>query len=512
MKNLKKILLYCLVALLLGGLSLDSFAQVAAKKSKQVYKMTTAIPVGIATPDKVQTSIGTLHLVDGIPTKETTQIVFDNLDLQRSTSAMLSTIQIASMEAMRAGLLTFGPANQTVMIFADLMSSKSLWLTPNKSSVYMTTWLELTDEPMVIETPPNVLGIIDNAWFRYVTDFGNVGPDKGKGGKFLMLPPNYKGEVPEGYYVIRTDTYGNWMIWRGFTVDGSTEVAVNETKAKFKIYPLSQKDNQPKMNFINISDKPQCTIHSMDYAFWKEVNSTIQRETLIGLDPEIRGLLASIGIEKGKEFNPDERMKKILTNAANIGAVTARAVTAYPRDKRLYVYEGQRQWATVFIDGRYDFLLNGASLLDSRIAMYFYATGITPAMSMKIIGKGSQYLMSYVDENKKSLDGSKTYKVHLPANVPAKDFWSFMLYDTQTRSMLQTDQYAPGVDSGKKGLKQNSDGSYDIFFAPQPPKGFENNWVQTIPNKSFSVIFRLYGPLESFFDKTWKPSDLVAVD
>ena len=266
------------------------------------------------------------------------------------------------------------------------------------------------------------------------------------------------------------------------------------------------------MVFKNVSDKPQCTIHSMDYAFWTEVNSTIQRESLIGLDPEIRGLLASIGIEKGEKFNPDERMKKILTNAAGIGAVTARALTAFPRDERLYVYPGQRQWATVFIDGRYDFLLNGASLLDSRIAMYFYATGITPAMSMKIIGKGSQYLMSYVDVNKKSLDGGKTYRVHLPANVPAKDFWSFMLYDTQTRSMLQTDQYAPGVDSGKEGLKQNADGSYDIFFAPTPPKGFEKNWVQTIPNKSFSVIFRLYGPLEPFFDQTWKPSDLVIVD
>ena len=376
----------------------------------------------------------------------------------------------------------------------------------------MTAWLELTDEPMVIETPPNVLGFIDDAWFHYVVDFGNVGPDKGKGGKFLILPPNYKGEIPEGYFVARTNTYGNWVIWRGFKHDNSTERAINETQAKFKIYPLSQKDNQPAMVFKNVSDKPQCTIHSMDYAFWAEVNSTIQRESLIGLDPEIRGLLASIGIEKGEKFNPDERMKKILTNAAGIGAVTARALTAFPRDERLYVYPGQRQWATVFIDGRYDFLLNGASLLDSRIAMYFYATGITPAMSMKIIGKGSQYLMSYVDVNKKSLDGGKTYRVHLPANVPAKDFWSFMLYDTQTRSMLQTDQYAPGVDSGKEGLKQNADGSYDIFFAPTPPKGFEKNWVQTIPNKSFSVIFRLYGPLEPFFDQTWKPSDLVIVD
>ena len=507
MKNLKTPLLCCLATL-----SFNSFAQVAHEKTTTQYLMSTPIPPGIVTPDKLHSSIGTLYSVDGVPTRETAHRVFDNLDLQRSTTAMLSTIQIASMEAMRAGLLAFGPANQTVMIFENLMSSKALWLTPNETSIYMTTWLELTDEPMVIETPPNVLGIIDDAWFRYVTDFGNVGPDKGMGGKFLILPPNYKGDVPKGYYVFKTNTYGNWLVWRGFQVDGSTEKAVNQTKADFKIYPLSQKNNQPTMNFINVSDKPQCTIHSMDYTFWAEVNSTIQRESLVGLDPEIRGTLASIGIVKGKEFNPDERMKKILTDAAAIGSVTARAIIAYPRDERLYVYPGQRQWATVFVDGRYDFLLNGAALLDSRTAMHFYATGITPAMSMKVIGKGSQYLLSYVDINKKSLDGTNTYKVHLPANVPAKDFWSFMLYDTQTRSMLQTDQRAPGVDSGKKGLKQNADGSYDLFFGPKPPKGFENNWVQTVPGKSFSVIFRLYGPLEPFFNQTWKPSDLVVVD
>lgn len=473
--------------------------------------MTTEIPDGIATPDRLETSIGTLTSVDGVPDDKTMQKVYDNLDLQRATQAFLATIRISSLEAFRNGLSKFGPFNQTVLVFEELMDSKALWLTPNTVSVYMVTWVELEDEPMVIETPPNVLGIIDNAWFKYVGDFGKLGPDKSKGGKFLLVPEKYKGEIPEGYHVMRTPTKGNWVPWRGFQVEGSTKLAVNQAKQLFKVYPLSQKNNQPKMNFINASGIPHNTIHRMDYGYWEELNTAIQRENIEGVDPEVRGMLATIGIEKGKDFNPDARMKKILTDAANIGSVTARALTASPRDERLYVYPGKRQWTNPFIKGRYDFLLDGATLHDSRIYMHFYATGITPAMSLKIVGKGSQYLIGYLDKDGKPFDGSKTYRVKLPANIPAKDFWSFTLCDNQTRSMLQTDQRFPGLDSKEKGLKMNADGTYDIYFGPKAPEGMENNWLQTVPGKGWNTIFRLYGPLQPFFDKTWLPGDVELV-
>jgi len=470
-------------------------------------KMTTEIPEGIATPDKLETSIGTLTSFDGVPDKNTTQKVYDYLDLQRATHAFLSTLQISSLSAMEKGLLDFGPANTTVLLFEDLMDSKALWLTPNTVSVYMAAWMELGDEPMVLETPPNVLGFINDAWFQYVVDFGNAGPDKGQGGKFLILPPGHKGEVPEGYHVAKSNTNGHWVVWRGFQVDGSTKPAIEATQKNFRMYPLSQSSSPPKMNFINVSGKFHNTIHRMDFGFWEELSETIQAEPIEGLDPEIRGLLASIGILKGSPFAPDERMKEILTEAAKIGSVTARALTARPRDQRHYLYPGERVWTNPFIDGRYDFLIDGARLLDSRIYMHFYATGITPAMAVKNVGKGSQYAIAYLDKEGNALDGRKTYRIRLPKDVPAKDFWSFTLYDNQTRSMLQTDQRFPGLDNNKEGLKQNADGSYDIYFSPEPPQGWESNWIQTVPGKGWNVILRLYGPLKPWFDKTWRPGD-----
>ena len=470
-------------------------------------KMTTPIPEGIATPDLLETHLGPLTSFDGVPDAATTQKVYDDLDLQRATQAFLSTLQVSSMAAMEKGFRSFGPANTTVLQFEELMDSKALWLTPNTVSIYQAMWVELGDEPMVMETPPTVLGFINDAWFQYVIDFGNAGPDKGQGGKFLLVPPGYEGELPEGYHVARSNTYGHWVVWRGFQVDGSTRQAIDATKAKFRLYPLSQKDAPPKMNFMNVSGVPHNTIHRMDFGYWEELNETIQAEPATGLNPEIRGLLASIGIEKGKPFSPDPRMKAILTEAAKVGSVTARALTARPRDERFYQYPGERVWTNPFIEGRYDFLIDGATLLDSRIYMHFYATGITPAMAVKNVGVGSQYLIGYLDKDGDALDGSKTYRIHLPPNVPAKDFWSFTLYDNQTRSMLQTDQRFPGLDNLGKGPKQNPDGSIDIYFSPQAPKGMEGNWIQTVPGKGWNVIFRLYGPLQPFYDKTWKPGD-----
>lgn len=506
MKRIYIKMLTAVYVLTMGSVS----AQEAAKP-----KMATPIPDGIAIPDSVETSIGKLRFNDGVPSDdETVAAVYDNLDLSRAVVAYLNTIQIASMHGMRKGILDFGPPNETVLAFKELMDSKALFLTPNTSSVYFFMWTDMTETgPLVIETPPNVLGIIDDLWFHYVADFGNAGPDKGKGGKFLLVPPGYNGDIPDGYNVAQSGTYGNWVLWRGFTKDGDPSAAVAETEKSFRIYPLGHQDKAPEMNFIDVSGTPFNTIHTMDFDYWTEINDVIQAEPIDGLGPELAGLLTSIGISKGTEFDPDSRMKGILTDAANIGAATVRTLAARPREDRFYYYPGGSYWGTPFVGGSYLFDdENGARILDARAMFHFYATGITPAMTQAPVGSGSQYAMLYLDANGDPLDGAKTYKVTLPKDVPAKNFWSFVVYDNQTRSMLQTDQQFPSVSSAKGKVKQNDDGTYDVYFGPKAPEGMEDNWIQTIPGKGWNMLFRLYGPEQPWFDKTWRPGDAESVD
>jgi hypothetical protein len=490
---------------------------VSAEKPTPGYN--TPIPESIMTPDKVKTRIGTLRFFDGIPTKETATLVYDNLDFLRGVETFLNGLPATSLEALRLGHAALGAKNSNqAVVFDQLMDSNPLWLTGNTDTVYCTAFLDLKkDGPTVVEIPAGAgPGTVNDAFFRFVIDMGPPGPDRGKGGKYLILPPGYKGKVPDGYFTAKSTSWVNWIALRGFLVDGKPDAASKMWRENLKIYPLSRAANPPAMEFFNGSKTTENTIHANDYHFFEELHTVIDREPIEMLDPELRGLFAAIGIQKGKPFAPDARMKKLLTEAAAVANATARTIFWYEREESAFLYEGS-YWKRGFVAGNYEYLVDegkGGRNLDARTQFYYMATVNTPAMTWKLIGKGSQYAWGYLDSKGNYLDGSKTYKLNLPKDPPAEKFTSVVVYDPQTRSELQTSQLFPSYNNvrDKDKVIVNDDGSVDLYFGPKAPAGKEANWIQTVPGKGWFSVLRLYSPTKAWFDKTWRPGEIELVE
>jgi hypothetical protein len=495
----KVMMILAMAAVLIAG---SAFAEV----SKKVLD-------SISTPNEVETSIGMLEFLDGAPYPETAEKVYDYLDTARAADAFLKGIPGASVLGLIEGAHSIGAVEgHEVMLFDKLMDAESLFLTGNSSTVYCIPDLDLKrDGPTVVEVPDGLLGAANDGWFRFINNFP-------VGGKYLFLPPGYDGPVPDGFAVYRPKTYRVWVFLRSSVKQGELDKAVSLVTDNVKVYPLSEIANPPKMKFVSASGKAFNTIHPNNIEFYYHLDKIIQYEPLEMLDAETRGLFASIGIQKGKKFAPDARMKKLLADGVAIANAAARSIVWYPRyDKnmkgvRVYPDTGSN-WLmaytgrNVFFNGEDGMTMN----TDARVMFHYPYTAVTPVMAAPRLGKGSDYAIAYVDSRRQPFDGAKTYKLELPANPPVANFWAVTVYDPQTRSMLKTKQKSPSVDSNTEGLKKNSDGSYTIYFGTTAPQGYETNWIETIPGKSWFVILRMYSPLEDWIDQTWRPSEIELV-
>jgi hypothetical protein len=525
---------------------------VSTLPSMVAAQTTAVIPPSITTPDKVETRIGPLHFKDGAPSEETAAKVADTLDFTRALDVFLNSYGGASAYAIRQGLLSIGAADNTVTIYPELMDSKSLFLTANADTVYYFSIVDLTKGPMVVEQPPKGLGTINDMWFGWIIDIGFPGPDRGEGGRYLLLPPGYEGSVPEGgFYVARSRTTRVIYAARAFLTDNDPKPAVENIKKTLKIYSytpgglgtsiatalegkvrLEANPPVPATKYVEASGKSYNTIPPSDFSFFEMINANVQQEPAGSYNPELAGQLAAIGIVKGKPFNPDARMRKILTDAAAVGNAAGRSLNwRFSVSHPDWAYYPGSMWGNMLWQGGANFETpppiftkegffkplppTGARTLDSRTAFYYAYTLDSPGLIMRIPRVGSQYLMGFLDANKNELDGAKAYKVTLPPNIPAAAFWSFTLYDNQTRSMLDTPQRYPRAGSQSypsPAAEPNADGSTTVYFGPTQPAGVKRgNWIQTVPGKGWFTILRLYSPLEPFFTKEWRLSEIELV-
>ncbi len=407
-----------------------------------------------------------------------------------------------------------GQPNQ-VAYWSKPLNWKNQTLTPNPDTIYFMPFYDTRNGPVVLEIPPagdgSITGSVDDGWQNALGDVGPAGVDKGKGGKYLILPPGYKAKVPDGYFALPSDTYQGYAILRS-NLKSSSDADVQRAVAygkRVKFYPLSQAGmaSGPQTRFVDAYDKMFEANIPYDTRFFDALNRFVQVEPWLTRDKVMIDMLKSLGIDKGNTFSPNESTKSILDASAK----EAHAIINMQYEQ-VFVppFNEGTHWALPAVpavaEGMPTFFAKPDSYpIDGRAVTYSMAY-----FSAKQLGAGQFYLMAIKDKDGRRLDGSKTYRLRIPANAPVKLYWSATVYDADTHALIRHMSRGSRA-SNAPGLEKNADGSVDVYFAPTAPAGKANNWVPTDTKGQFEVLFRLYGPEKPFFDKTWKLSDIELV-
>jgi len=450
---------------------------------------------------------------NGFPTDDTARKAYDEADLERAIQAYKFFYPTVSGAAMVRGNIPVGLVLNKV--FGTLeCSPDQLMFTGNSDTPYGPMDLDLSVGPLVIELQPGPLIVCAiDVNQRWVADMGLPGPDAGKGGKHVLVGPDYKGELPtEGYYIHHASSNLQIVGARSLPVDGDVQVA-KERLRTIRVYPLNPTAGWEDPKWIDLSGVKQDTTPldwEDNFQFWEVLHQTIDHEPPFAGYHNEYGELAALGIEKGKPFAPDERLKTILTEAAKTANAQMRVQSFGDRRPDRFPWpDRQWQWASLrYEDG--DF--NTADRLDqeAREKWFYQAIGASPAMFRRDPLAGSLYWLGLHDKTGTYLDGGNTYRLRVPLPVPGKLFWSVTVYDTETRSQIRN-------ASGKWALrslfelKDLTGDSVDLYFGPEAPAGHENRWAQTLPGKGWFVYFRIYGPEGPAFDGKWKPGDFEAI-
>jgi hypothetical protein len=435
--------------------------------------------------------------------------------LQRGTQAVIWGMPAVSMVALRKGAQRdLGATTNDIIYFSKPMVSRHGFLTANNQVPYVFVMLSTADGPTILDVPPAspytvFFGSVIDAWQVPVDDIGPEGADQGKGGKYLFVPPGYNKPVPSGYLVQRPKTYHLYIALRPVAIKGGTLAQGVEYAKQLKAYPLSQAGKPTPNRYIDAFPKPWDTLVNFDKTFFEDLATVVNEEPVQEKDLVMMGMLPSIGIQKGQPFKPDADAARALEPAVKLAYDMMMQYFVTPGDA-LVPFWSDRKWMGPNLSKQqaeegFPFVTRDELLLDARAGgLYFWAT-----FAPKHLGKGSFYLMGLRDSSGTLFDGSSLYRLRVSKEVPAREFWSAIVYSRKTAGFIPNADRV-GISSYEKAdLKANTDGTIDLYFGPKSPTGMESNWIPT--GEDFFLIFRLYGPEEALFEKKWTLADVEKV-
>ncbi len=458
--------------------------------------------------------MGEFEFVAGYPTAEASEALYDEMDYQRAVQAYIWATPMLNSMAMRAAFAEFGVTehDRKFMAFEYSLLPQHIWMTANSTTPYFWTLMDLRESgPMVVEIPPqDVLGGLYGFWMRALVDFGLTGPDRGEGGRYLVLPPGYEGAVPDGFFVVESVSNIVWCYGRanGAQFKGAPSLELFD---KLNMYPLSEADDPPApAGVVAVGEEPIDTDWPKGYEAWTLIHEGMQLDNVRPQDKLIYDFLRGLGIEHGQPFEPDARQRRILERAADTGHKMVMNLAFNNRNPEAPWWP-DREWVQIVTAKGNLFETETYDEVTDRVQWYQLVANakyiFDAADQEPVYGAGSAYLSTYKDNTGAFLSGSNAYRLTVPAGVPIANFWSVTVYDNETRSMIRNDQQR--IDRGSTDdLEVNADGTVDLYFGPTLPDGApESNWVQTNSGNGWFVLFRFYGPEKPYYDRSWKLND-----
>jgi hypothetical protein len=449
------------------------------------------------------------------PDETEAQELVDELYYQRAVYAYMTMLPALNVIGLRDGSQAeFGAGYHVLPIWKDRMDSRAWVPTPNADVIYSMSYLDLAETgPLVVAAPPNVIGMFTDFFQRTITDVGLIGPDRARGGLYLLLPPGYRGHVPSSYFTFESSTYNVFLFFRTVMAqgpDGPDPAPAVALAEQTRVYPLHvmEKDVQP-MEFPNASGRRLNMMYPVDATYFDKLKHFVDHEPVEAITPELRGVLASIGIVKGEPFQPSARQRELLEKAAVTAPkmIAARRLLGRPDGRHLYYHD--RQYLNAWAGATAEFMQETYLDVDQRAVFFQIAYSSAPAMAMHSINAGSKYPFTLRDADGDLLNGSNHYMLRLPPDPPAKLFWAVTAYNTTDGTMPETDQLLPSINQFNK-VEHDVDGSIRLHFGPDLPDGVPaSNFIKTVPERAFLACIRFYGTATEFYDQTWKPDDVI---